>query len=300
MRKFTFLPALLAGVCLAFCTAAAQQAMDYAKTTEQTVDLGHGLYAIIATNPNPASGIGNTTVAVGSDGLIVVDSQFDQLHAMLKAQIAAISPLPVKYVINTHAHGDHSGGNAAFAKDGAIIFAHENVLKRMRAAKGTAKGALPVQTYSGQGTEVKVAGQTAELVHVENAHTDGDTVVFWPAANLISTGDIVHKPGYPNIDTNGGGGIDGIIAATNFIIAHSDARTKIVPGHGDVTDRKGAIAYRDMLIKARARIAGAKAKGMSEDQVAKADLLADLDKYWKIDGSGASEHFPVNVYRSLK
>jgi glyoxylase-like metal-dependent hydrolase (beta-lactamase superfamily II) len=147
---------------------------------------------------------------------------------------------------------------------------------------------------------VKVQGQTAELVHVENAHTDGDTVVFWPAADVISTGDITHKPGYPNIDTAVGGGIDGMIAATDFILAHADAKTKIVPGHGDVTDKAGIIAYRKMLMTARARIAKAKASGMSEDQVAKANLMPDLDKDWKLPGNGASERFPVNVYRSLK
>ena len=302
MRKLALLAA--AGA-LALSPAAAQQSavpqtMDYAKTTEQTVDLGHGLDAIIATNPDPTSGIGDTTVAVGTDGLIVVDTQFEQLYGMLKARIAAISPLPVKYVVNTHFHGDHSGGNAAFAKAGAIIMDHENILKRMSAAKGTPKEALPVQTFSGQGTEVKVAGQTAELVHVENAHTDGDTMVFWPAADVISTGDVMHKPGYPNIDTASGGGIDGMILATQFVIAHSDAKTKIVPGHGGITDRAGAIAYRNMLVTARARIAKAKARGMSEDQVAHANLLADLDKYWKIQGNGASERFPINVYRSLK
>src|SRR5476649_90416 len=118
MRKF----ALLAACALtALGPAAAQQSavpqgMDYAKTTEQTVDLGHGLYAIIATNPDPSSGIGDTTVAVGTDGLIVVDTQFDQLYGMLKGKIAAISPLPVKYVINTHSHGDHTGGNASFGR----------------------------------------------------------------------------------------------------------------------------------------------------------------------------------------
>jgi cyclase len=303
MRKFALLAAsvFLAPLILfgTMWPAAAQQ-MDYAKTSEQVVDLGHGLYAIIATNPDPTSGIGDTTVAVGSDGLIVVDSQFDQLYPMLKAKIAGISALPVRYLINTHFHGDHSGGNAAFAKDGAIIMAHQNVLKRMSDAKGTPKQALPVQTYSGQGTEVKVAGQTAQLVHVEDGHTDGDTIVFWPAADVISTGDIVHKPGYPNIDTASGGGIDGMIAASDFIIAHADAKTKIVPGHGDVTDKAGVIAYRKMLATARSRIAKAKAGGMSEDQVAHADLLADLDKYWKIKGNGASERFPINVYRSLK
>lgn len=298
MQKFALLAACAA---LALSPAAAQQSMDYAKTTEQTVDLGHGLYAIIATNPDPSSGIGDTTVAVGADGLIVVDSQFEQLHAMLKAKIAAISPLPVRYVINTHAHGDHAGGNAGFAREGAIVFAHQNVQTAMAGARGAVKQALPVQTYAGQGTEVKVGGQKAELVHPDvPAHTNGDTIVFWPVADVISAGDTVHYPGYPNIDTASGGSIDGMIAAVDFIIAHADAGTKIVPGHGDVINRAQVIRYRTMLKTARDRIAAARAKGMSEDQVAKANLLADLDKFWKIQGNGASERFPINVYRGLK
>jgi len=279
---------------------ASAQTMDYAKTTETTVSLGHGLYAIIAANPDPTSGIGDTTVAVGSDGLIVVDSQFAQLYGMLKAKITAISPLPVRYVINTHSHGDHSGGNAAFARDGAIIVAHENALKVMAAARNAEKDSLPTKTYSGQGSEISIPGQRAQLAHPAPAHTSGDTIVIWPAANVISTGDTMHRPGYPNIDTANGGNIDGMIAAADFIIAHCDANTKIVPGHGGVTDRAGAIAYRAMLVTARDRIARAKAQGMSEDQVAKANLLADLDTYWRIPGSSASERFPVNVYRGLK
>ena len=293
--------ALLAAASLLALAPAAAQQMDYAKTTEQTVDLGHGLYAIIATNPDPSSGIGDTTVAVGTNGIIVVDSQFDQIHAMLKAKIAAISPLPVKYVINTHAHGDHSGGNSSFAKEGAIIFAHENVQKAMAAAKNTPKEALPVQMYASQGTELSIPGQKAELVHPDApAHTNGDTIVFWPAANVISAGDTMHYPGYPNIDTASGGSIDGMIAAADFIISHADAKTKIVPGHGEILDRSKAMRYRAMLKTARDRITTAKKKGMSEDQVAKANLLSDLDKFWKIQGNGASERFPINVYRGLK
>ena len=293
MRKFVIPVALTLGLAPA-------DAMDYAKTTETTVNLGHGLYAIIATNPDPSSGIGDTTVAVGRDALIVVDTQFAQLHDMLKSKITAISPLPVKYAINSHFHGDHSGGNAAFAKDGAIIVAHENALKAMVAGRTTPNQALPAQTYSGHATEISIPGQKAELLHTDPAHTSGDTIVVWPGADVISTGDVMHKPGYPNIDNANGGSIDGMIAAANFVIAHCGPNTRIVPGHGDVTDRAGATEYRNMLVTARDRISKAKAQGMSEDQVAKANLLADLDKYWKIRGNGASERFPINVYRGLK
>jgi cyclase len=151
MRVFVIPVALALGL-----GSASAHAMDYAKTTETTVNLGHGLYAIIATNPDPSSGIGDTTVAVGRDALIVVDTQFAQLHDMLKSKITAISPLPVKYAINSHFHGDHSGGNAAFAKDGAIIVAHENALKAMEAGKNTPTQALPAQTYSGHATQISI------------------------------------------------------------------------------------------------------------------------------------------------
>lgn len=158
-----------------------------------------------------------------------------------------------------------------------------------------------MQTYSGQGTEVKIPGQRAELVHLPNVHTDSDTIVFWPDADVISTSDIVSSASYPNIDVAVGGGIDGMIAGADFIIAHAGAKTKIVPGHGPVTDKKGVIAYRKMLKTARDRIAKAKAKakGMTEDQVAKADLLADLDKKWLPPGNAMASRFPILVYRSV-
>jgi len=286
---------------LAVVPASAQQGPDFSKTVIQATDLGHGLTALAGTG-------GNITVAVGSDAIIMVDTEYAPLHDKIKAKVAELSPLPIRYVIDTHYHGDHTGGNEAFAKDGAIIVAHENVAKRMADPPPGANGqpgtpapkdALPVQTYSGQGTEVKIPGQRAELVHLPNVHTDGDTIVFWPDANVISTGDIVSSASYPNIDVAVGGGIDGMITGTDFIIAHSDANTKIVPGHGPVTDKKGVIAYRGMLKTARDLIAKAKAKGMTEDQVQNANLLADLNKKWLPQGSAMASRFPVLVYRSL-
>ena len=279
---------------------ALSQGQDFSKVEITSTDLGHNMYALAGSG-------GNITLAVGSDGIIMVDTEYAPLHDKIKAKIASLSPLPVKYVINTHFHGDHTNGNEAFAKEGAIVVANENVAKRMsnpppgaNGQPGTPapKGALPVQSYSGQGTEVKVAGQTAELVHFENAHTDGDTIVFWPAANVISTGDIVSSAAYPNIDVATGGGIDGMIAGATFVIDHSNATTKIVPGHGPVTDRKGVMAYRAMLRTVRMRIAAAKKKGMTEDQVANGTLLADIDKKWK--PTPAPSRFPRLVYESVK
>jgi cyclase len=310
MKTIAFVTVLLAGSCLALSPATAQRAFDYSKVEEKTVDLGHGVSAIIPTSDDPAMAIGCTTVAVGTDGIIVVDTQFPALYDKIRAPIAKLSPLPVKYVINTHAHGDHTGSNANFAKDGAIIVAHENVLKAMSNPPPGANGqpgtptpqmAWPVQTYSGQGTEVKVGGQRAELVHVEHAHTDGDTIIFFPDADVIATGDTMHKPGYPSVDAPGSGNsTDGMIAAASFIVDHSDAKTKIVPGHGQVIDKAGAIAFRNMLVTAKARLARDIAKGMTEEQVVAVNPLADLDKVWLIKGNGASSRFLVNYYRLVK
>ncbi|MGA2930452.1 MAG: MBL fold metallo-hydrolase [Solirubrobacteraceae bacterium] len=310
MKKIAFLTVLLAGGCLTLSPAMAQRTFDYSKVEEKPVDLGHGITAIIPTSDDPAMAIGCTTVAVGTDGIIVVDTQFPALYDKIRAQIATLSPLPVKYVINTHAHGDHTGGNADFSKDGAIIVAHENVLKAMSNPPPGANGqpgtpvpkmAWPVQTYSGQGTEVKLSGQRAELVHVEHAHTDGDTIIFFPDADVIATGDTMHKPGYPSVDAPGSGNsTDGMIAAATFIVDHSDAKTKIVPGHGQVTDKAGAIAFRNMLVTAKSRLAKDIAKGMTEEQVIAANPLADLDKAWLIKGNGASGRFLVNYYRLVK
>lgn len=278
------------------------QGPDYSKVEEKVTDLGKGVYDITGAG-------GNTTVAVGSKGVLVVDTQFAPVYDKLRAAITALSKEPVLYVVNTHYHGDHTGGNALFHdKDHATIVAHPKVAEHLSNPPPSANGApgtpapadaLPTAPYSGGGTKLDVGGTVAELLHPPiSAHTDGDTVVIFAAANVISTGDIVSMSGYPNIDVPGGGAIDGMIAGANYVIAHADAQTKIVPGHGNVTDRTGVMEYRDMLQTARDRIAKAKASGMTQQQVVDADLLADLDKRWK-PGAGPSR-FPINVYLSVK
>jgi glyoxylase-like metal-dependent hydrolase (beta-lactamase superfamily II) len=284
--------------------APAPAAPDYSKVEEVSTDLGKGLYAITGSG-------GNTTVAVGSKGLIVVDTQYAPLYDKLRAKITSISPKPILYVVNTHYHADHTSGNAAFHQNnsGVVLVAHPQVLERMRNPAPRPDGspgaavpaeALPTAPYSGNGTTLDVGGQTAQLTHPAPAHTDGDTILIFPGADVISTGDIVSSSTYPNIDVAAGGGIDGMIAGTDFVIAHADANTKIVPGHGHVMNKAEVQTYRDMLKTARDRIAKAKAGGMTEDQVAKAGLLADLDKTWLAPGNPLVVRFPINVYRSVK
>ena len=291
--------AVLAALALSAGPALAQT--DYSKVEEQVTELGHNMYALTGAG-------GNTTVAVGSDGIIVVDTQFAPLYDKIRAKIKSLSPLPIKYVILSHYHGDHVGGAASFIKDGVPLVSTAQLVVRMKAPPVQANGqpgvpapddAVPKQTYSGDSYEVKVGGVTAQLHHPAPAHTDGDSIVMWPAANVISTGDIVGSVAYPNIDVLVGGGIDGMIAATTWIIDHADASTKIVPGHGPVTDKNGVIAYRTMLQTARDRIAKAKAEGQSEDQVATGPLMADLNAKWTAPGS-PPPRFPRLVYQSVK
>src|SRR5262245_44896403 len=184
MKRIT--AAALAGAALLFAGAAsAQQGVDFSKVEIKATDLGNKTWMLEGQG-------GNITVAVGTDGIIMVDSQFAPLHDKIKAAIEKISPLPIKYLINTHYHGDHVGGNAAFHKDGATIVAHDNL--RLRLAAGTtnaatgakippaAADAVPTDTYMVGSAEVKIGGRVAEVRHVINAHTDGDSWVTFPDA----------------------------------------------------------------------------------------------------------------------
>ena len=210
---------------------------------------------------------GNITVAVGKTGIIMVDGQFAPLHDKIKAAIATISNLPIKYLINTHYHGDHTGGNEGLAKDGATIVSDVNV--KIRLAEGTtngltgvktppaAAGALPTKTYAGGTLKIRLPGRVADLKHIANAHTDGDTYVWFKAANVLSTGDTFTNGRYPNIDFANGGNIKGMILAANAYLKLTNAKSRIVPGHGPIADKAALTEYRAMLVTARDRMADA-------------------------------------------
>jgi len=246
-------------------------------------------------------------VAVGSDGIIMVDGQFAPLHDKIKAAIAAISPLPMKYLINTHFHGDHTGGNEPFAKDGATVVAEVHVKTRL--AAGTTNGltgvktppasdaALPSKTYTGQ-FKIRMLGRIADLKHIANAHTDGDTYVWFKTANVLATGDTFTNGRYPNIDFANGGNIRGMIAASDACLKLVDARTRIVPGHGPVADKTALADYRAMLMTARDRMAKLVKDGKSEEDVLAEKPFADLDAKWA-PTELASRNFIRVVYHSL-
>jgi glyoxylase-like metal-dependent hydrolase (beta-lactamase superfamily II) len=280
---------------------------EFSKVQETVSDLGHGIYVL---SPNIRPLAGNTTIAVGTDGLIVVDTQFAELYSKIKEEISGISKLPVKFVINTHHHGDHTGGNVDFGKAGAVIVAQANVAEhlghpapRTDNAQGKPMPAMgiPAVTYDGPSMTVRVGGQTARLFHtVAPAHSDGDSIIYFPEANVISTGDVFNSLLYPYIDPSVGGTVDGMISAIDQIAALANDQTRIVPGHGPISNKAGLAEYRAMLVTARDRIAKAKASGMTEQQVTDANLLADLNHRWFLQGSPVAERFPAIVYRALK
>ena len=271
---------------------------------QAVADLGHGIYVLSAAR-------NNTTLIVGNDALVVIDNQFTSRFPRIWETIRAISPKPIRYVINTHYHNDHTGGNAEFRKQGIDVIAHRNVVTRLanppldpvsgHPVAPTPPEFLPNVAYTGDTSVVRIAGVEADLVHPPSGHTDGDTIVIFKSANVVATGDLTGTF-YPNIDLGVGGGIDGVIAAVNLIIGLLDDNTKVIPGHGPVMSKSQVVAYRDMLKTARERIANAKYRGMTEREVVQANLLTDLDAQWKsATGPGAlvSERFPGVVYRSL-
>src|SRR5262245_46615283 len=194
---------------------------NFATVQIKTTDLGNRIYQLEGEG-------GNVVVAIGDDGVIMVDNMFGELHDKLKAAVARLTPQPIRYMALTHFHRDHTGGNEAFAKDGAIIVAHESIKTRL--ATGTMNGltgnavppappqALPAQTFKDTMT-LRVRGRTAELKHYPDVHTDGDTTIYFPDANVFATGDIVFFGRYPNIDFAYHGSIDGMIKGVDQVLA---------------------------------------------------------------------------------
>jgi len=290
----------LSGAASAQTPPAASPPPDFSKVEIKTTDLGDHVYMLEGQG-------GNITVAVAKDGIIMVDGEYAPLHDKIRAAIATVSNQPIKYLVNTHFHGDHTGGNEPFAKDGVTIVAEVNVKNRL--AAGTTNGltgvqtppappaALPSKTYTGS-FKIRLNGRVADLKHVANAHTDGDTYVWFKTANVLSTGDTFTNGRYPNIDFANGGNIKGMIAATDAYLKLTNAKTRIVPGHGPIADKAALTEYRTMLVTARDRMAKLVKEGKSEDDVVAAKPFADLDAKWA-PSELASKNFIRVVYHSL-
>jgi cyclase len=274
---------------------------DWSKIEVKTFDLGNRTYMLEGFG-------GNTTIAVGDDGVIMVDGQFAPMHEKLKAAIAAVSQQPVRFLVNTHYHPDHVGGNVPFSKDGAVVVAHENVRKRL--AEGTTRivpevkyapapeEALPAMVHK-DGMTLQVKGRAAQLKHPLNAHTDGDTYVYFADANVLSTGDIVAMERYPNIDFTNGGSLKGMIAACDAYLALANDTTKVVPGHGPLATKAQLAEYRAMLSTIRDRMLVLIKEGKSEADVLAAKPFADFDAKLKVNEQASTNWMRV-VYGSVK
>ena len=232
---------------------------------------------------------GNIGVSVGDDALFLIDDQYAPMTPKIKAALAAISSKPVKFVINTHWHDDHSGGNENFGKADAVIVAHENVRKRMssgqlieflgRTVTASPKVALPVVTFTRDIT-FHLNGEELYVQHMPNAHTDGDAIIRFRKSNVVHMGDLFFNKNYPFIDISSGGSIDGVIAAADKVLAEADEATRIIPGHGVLASKADLAAYRAMLAAVSSRIKVLVREGKTLEQVQAAKPTADYDAAW--------------------
>jgi glyoxylase-like metal-dependent hydrolase (beta-lactamase superfamily II) len=227
---------------------------------------------------------GNIGVSYGADGTLIVDDQFAPLVPKIQAAISGLGATPVKFLVNTHWHFDHAGGNEPFGKAGAIIVAQDNVRTRL-ASGGTAAGnvtppaakeALPIVTYDHSLT-FHLNGDTIDLIHTGGGHTDGDTAVYWREANVLHTGDMMmNGAGFPFIDLGSGGNVRHLIVSLDQLIAMTDAETVVIPGHGPLARRADLIAWRGMIATAVERVSALKDAGQTLDQAKAAKPLAGL------------------------
>jgi cyclase len=285
---------------LASPTRAQIPAVDTSKVTVTVVPVAAGVYMLQGLG-------GNIGLSVGKDDAFIIDDQYAPLSAKIKAAVATVTPKPVRFVVNTHWHFDHTGGNEAMAGSGAIIFAHENTRRRMSVEQfiqafnmkvpASPTAALPVITFSDTIT-FYTNDDTVRVFHVANAHTDGDAIIVFRKANVIHMGDTFFNGRYPLIDLSSGGSLPGMIAAANTGLAMSNAETRFIPGHGPLATRADLVRYRDMLVAVRDRVGGLIGKQRTLQQILAAKPLADLDTIWG-NGNIKPDQFLTIVYGSL-
>lgn len=273
---------LLATLAAALPAARAQQA-DLSKLDYRTEKVAENIYML----STPAGG--NIGVLVGDDGAVIIDDQFDELAPRLRAAVALLTEKPIRFAINTHWHFDHTGGNAALGRNGTVIVAHGKVRERMSTTQiGSLSGkptppspreALPIITFD-EAVTLHLNGQDLEVSHVRSAHTDGDAIIRFRQANVLHMGDVFFVGSYPFIDTNSGGSYDGMVDALARTLAQVDDRTRIIPGHGPVSDKAKMQEFHDMLVTVRERIVRQIRAGKSLEQVVASKPTAEFDAAW--------------------
>ena len=286
---------------LAFSAYSRSQAQpDFSKIEIKTTKLADNFYTL--------EGQGGTIgVLAGPDGVFMVDAQFAPLSQKIAAAIKQVSNGPIRFLVNTHVHPDHTGGNENFAKMGAVIVAREQLRYRLGhpvpAANGTPgvpapPAALPLITYEGRMT-FHMNGQEIRLIAIPRAHTDGDTLVYFPDSDVIMTGDFYRSIQYPNMDRANGGSLEGTLDGLGILIGLAGPNTKIVPGHGPVVGRAEVMAHRDMLLAIRDRVSQLVSQGKTQDEVLAAHPTAEYDA--RVPNSKeTTERFVTQLYAELK
>ena len=285
---------------LAAAPAAAQDE-DYSKVEIKAEAVGPGVYALFGAG-------GNIGVSTGDDATVLIDDQFAPLTPKILAAVAKLSPHPVKFLINTHWHGDHTGGNANLGNADVLIIAQDNVRTRMasdqfialmkRTVPASPKAALPVVTFDST-TTLHLNGEDIRAVHVAPAHTDGDSLIVFTRANVIHMGDTYFAGGYPIVDLSSGGSARGVVAAADRGLALGNAATRYIPGHGPVGDRTALAAYRAMVADIVGKVAAMTARGMTAEAVIAAKPTAAYDAQWG-QGFMKPDTFVRVVYDSLQ
>lgn len=280
ITKLEFFRCSIVALGLLALPAIAQQ--DLSKVEIKTTAITDGVYMLAGAG-------GNIGVSVGDDGVFVIDDQFAPLSEKIMTAIGELSDKPVSYVINTHWHGDHTGGNENFGKSGAVIVAHENVRKRMstkqfmkafgREVPASPDTALPVVTFS-ENTTFYFNNIQIQVMHIPTAHTDGDSIVFFTEANVLHMGDTFFNGFFPFIDQSSGGSLDGVIGATQKALELVDGDTTIIPGHGPLSNKADLETYLKMLTDVKAAMTPMVSSGKSRADVVAANPLGELGETW--------------------
>jgi len=280
MSKSRFMA--LAGLCMV--TAVGAQAPDYSKVEYRNEKLTDNLFVLFG-------GGGNIAVLTGPDGTLVVDSDVPELSAKMRAAVSLLSDRPARFLVNTHYHFDHAGGNPTLGRGDTVIVAQENVRKRLSGQQvikqdgidmtiePTPREGLPLVTFE-DGLRFHLDGEEISLVHVAHGHTDGDAIVFFEKANVLHTGDLMMSIGYPIVDAGNGGTLDGLIAGQERALKFCDEKTRVIPGHGPVVGKADLQGYHDMLVTIRQRIGDLMRKGRSLEQIQAAAPTREFDDRW--------------------
>lgn len=273
---------------------------DYSKVEIKTTKLANNFYTLEGSG-------GTIAVLAGPDGIFMVDDEFAPLSPKIVAAIKQISSEPIRFLVNTHVHPDHTGGNENFGKMGVVIFSRGQLRDRLMHPNAAANGtpgtpapaaALPIVTYEGR-VRFHMDGEDVELVPIPRAHTDGDTLVYFPNSDVIMSGDFYRSIQYPNIDRANGGSLNGMIDGLGVLIGMAGPNTKIVPGHGPVVSRAEVMTQRDMILAVRDRVAQLVAQGKTQEEVLAAHPTAEYDA--RIPNSKeTTERFVTQLYAELK